>query len=462
MQLTLSGSLFVDLTDRVNFQVAKTWAPNSAEQTRANRYTDVDEEIDIMVRGADPRDNIRNLYHLIRDIKAWNASQVESPVIMAYAVDADPTTLYRSIIVDMDLELPSNYHLIDVLGGVPNVRLRLTRRGLFISDTEGYFATTSGVSGTVVTFSGLSTLTSLSPTDVSVSGIQLFLGNGSLLPSGLLLTAGRDSYGNPAIAYTPASGLVPTGGLGAYSQVSDPGRNAIGTVLRYGDTILNEFPWPWNFNTRAPGVMSLINSYQKVVTYATVRSNAIHNWSFQWYANPLTSSAIVGNYQPCAETVYLSGGKPDPYVVYLGTISRAPQITLADLGAFIVNTTTPTSGYLYFDALYFVGMTDQTNIVQLQGRKTETSNNTWNIGRFQSNYFTGDSDVDVRVTADNDALPWNYRGAADAYTRSSTIDLAFVATNGAFWRYTRATGISGLIYLRLGISRLKGHVIPGL
>lgn len=480
MQVTLSGSVVVNLNDTSNYQIQKTWELQTAT-VKNSQYTNVEEHLDVNVRGTDPRENARNLLQLQEDVAHWQKDRTD-PVIMTYT-PSDVATEYRTLVTDLKVELPPYYHQINVMAGIPDVQLTLTRKGLFLSSSEGYYTSTSGISGTVFTITGMTNLTALSPTDIRISGLfPSYIGVNQIgLPQGYLIATGRNRANDPAIAYVQGAGLKSTG-LATNPNVAiiNDGRFETGNVIQVSGTlgpVMVAANIPAAVTTFNTSVISLLNAYERVAMFGVVRNPGSVGAEIRWAIRSAEKGTGVTDdellYATLGGPVLVPAGMVNPTPLYLGTLYRHPSHKVAALVFYL-----STSGIaLRIGSLYAVGMTDQTNILKLDATPANLAVYGRSVGLFETNYlrdvsYAGMStSVDTlpygAITADNDLYGWSVAGGTLRGTSSPTIDVTCILTTSGAYRYvgppvTGFNGASGILHIRPGVFREKGHVIPGL
>lgn len=457
MLLLISGSVIATLNDDTNFQFRNKWEIFPAEYTSTRGYADVDEQLTVGITAATSsgaRNNIRTLYTLQQDVADWKQNQ-RQPVTVHYTPEGSNTT-YRTLLTDLKLTLPSDIHLIDSYRGIPNATIEYTRKGLWLSGSEGYYQSTSGVSGRVVTITGLSTQYAYAPTDFSISGFVTSITASDDFPQGYIFVADRTISSRPAIVAEPASGMFgSTVTVGNASVARDSTSAAID-----------------NFYGLRPSAMQMLNAYEKVHVYIHGSVDMPFSAVLQVTADaPIT---VNTEYINITDPIYYSS--LSLYPAYMGTINRSPNFSFTDLRILIES---ETGAVIDVYQILFVAETDGTNIIQIMpGENFGFVSNARSNGRYEgqvrSNYLTHyatiwNKQIGVTGAGVMASGTLTYDGAVgDIYmqTKSSTVDTMVLFTAGSLatsWWYLPNTAANAAAqFLRLGLRRDKASLIPGI
>lgn len=467
MNITLSGSIVIQLNDQINFATRNTAQPVISEYTNG-RYPDVTDELTIDITGASVSGvatNIKNLMRLQSEVDSWQEART-SPVVALYS-GIDGNT-YRTLVTNLSVKMPPNYYEYGTYRGVIGANVTLQRRGLWLTGSEGYNQTTSGYVNNVITITGMSQLPSFSPTDVRVSGLYSVVA----LPEAYLIVAGRSvSSTIPAIARFQVSGILAHPMFQGWTTRLDAPRSTPYHVA-YPDAGWSDPECYFDHFGVLTSEMDLINSNTRTHVFGLLRNTSNSTWYGTWNARmsnyrPIFSINRSQYYTPISESrVICASGMVDPRVVYLGTITRNQSQLFTSLMLGLRSEPTLASGGIFLGDMFFVADTPETSIMHLNA--VGDTDGSYKILTVNANYLAGDSLVaahDFSPSAYETGLvrsqkPVPYEGNLP-YTRSSVVDVAYLTAANGSWTY--ATTASGAMYeVRIGISRMKGTNLLGV
>lgn len=489
MNLTISGSIIIDLNDDVNYSVVE-YAPVVAERRMDGTYGSVDETIRVNIRGTTVSGvtaNIKKLLTLAHDAQRYDRT-LDDPVSLHY-------NGYRTTITRFDVQVPTTFFNYPTMLGVLDTNVSITRKGLFISNTkrDTWTQTTSGISNQVVTVTGLSTQPVYAPTDVRISGVWGGYDADSIFPTAYIICADRASSSQPAIARVVASGFYSAAVV--ETLITDSGRLNSSQVVsldyafvkrEVADGLANHFIG--NIGTKNPHVISLVNAYPKTHVFGLLRNTSAYDWESQISIlglPPETTTTARSYYTACDNVFVIASGEVNPKVAYFGTITRNPAQHVYGLGiSFFANAattvaTTPGSTLLIGD-VFFVGDDTGTNITRSEAGRfnvplSTAADKIVEVG-VENNYLSGYPSVSILKYGYSingipfgsaTKMPVSVLGATNITTKSSVIDLAYlIARDGAWVECMYGTPItptaSGALYLRIGIDRPYATNLVGI
>lgn len=467
MNLTLSGSLVIDLNDMVNYSVTE-YDPKIAVLNGNDTYPNIDEQLRITVRGTSTSGvgaNIKKLLQLQTDARNQNR-------VMTLSRSALDGTVYRTRLTAFDVSVPTSFFNYAALQGLPEVIINITRKGLFLADTiETQYPIASGLSGHVTTFSGLTRQSVYAPTDITMSGFyENYTTTGAdVLPRGYLFVAGREQSSIPAIHYIPASGTFYTSTGPIYGVEVTDAKVAPGKVYRYnygwGDlnNALDNRVYVSNQTS-----VDVLNAYPRVHVFGTVRNTSGVTWVTSLFGDTTYSSATTrDNELLSGQQIITVSGDIEPKIVYFGTMTR-PYTKQYKGWGFTLNPLTnyttqvaPADVYvptisgrnIYIGGLWMVGDSLESNIIQTQETTSYTTR--YKEVYAKANYISGDPTFQVQFTVGSQGekfRTWPVVGDTMIQTASDTVDVCYAATISGSWVYYQPL-TSKMLHLRFGISR---------
>jgi len=497
--LLVSGSIVIDLDDKVTFDLRSTWNPTEPPMfynASTELYPDVEEMLTIGIK-RNTISGLKSLYQLRQDIADFEQGLSETPVTLHYTASGGGRT-YRTRLTALSLDVPPDFFRMTALNGIPNVGVTLSRSGRWIYQTVTAFQnatslysnlvasglsagsiqsqaqTASGFSNLVVTLSGLGRAPINSPTTLMISGLRPVdrFTNGTLrgnVPNSIIAMAGRN---NPAI---PAIIKIPLGG-NFYGGNDDSGyRNSDTSTVFSSFGIFSDAPFSYPLDTTTiSGLAAFLNTYTSISTYITFRfpNESLGNrvWAAQWldgYALISRSDTQVSVLSAKTYKTISGFGARQPQYMYTGTITRAPTQQMG-LISLVIESSKNEFFDARFDDVFLVANTNQTKIIE-----TQEIDSAWlpatAIGTLtvREDFLTNDRRVYINIP--RTVAPFERAiagfGNMQTGTMSDVVDVVWIAPGISGYCYTtpiNGSGIPQRQHLRIGIQRDNATILPGL
>lgn len=428
------------------------WAPMIARRRTGlmggrSPYTEEIEELDLNVSGASASEayaNLEALNALLDQAQRWQQGKsvmaallklspkgatVSRPDSPLQAALLGPAGDENQVALAPKFMQAGNYYVIE------GVRARFARRGAWLGQTDSL--TTSAVSSGDLAHSAFTTSQpNLCPVKVQID--NLTPGAALALPYSYLLVArnkaGTGDVNGAYLKANNANGMTATG-YTAFADAANLPRGGT-NVLRYTPTGTAYAP------SGTLALASPITQSRKVAVYATVRKNTAAR-TFQIYGEFISNTAARA-VQTDAQTIDTSSTQPN--VIHLGTVSlpvdeiNLPNVSYPTFKLYVAVDSTAGSPTLDIDALYFLGLDDEAGrAVGIQALTLPNQSNQDII--VDHNALTRPEPgvvLDIPGASQTDTL--GYDGDPWLNTILDRITLCWVATRGAFWRYTNNAG----------------------
>lgn len=458
-----------------NYSVASDgWAPQVSGLRRSllggrGPYEEVIESLEINITGSSVPNCLANketLATLLEQAERWSNNESVSPVILKYspkgATTSSVATPLQAVILgrapgDMTaMALPVNFEFF--AGSrtyIVRMRLAFVRRGLWLGATDS--VTTAAVSSTFRAHGAFaSSIGLMLPVQITID--DLSPGAALAIPASYILAA-RNKSGTSDVtgAYLQdyaASTMTATG----YTAFNDSAN-----LPRGGTNVLRYTPTGTAFV--ASGSLTLtspITTSRRVAVYATLRKNTAAR-TFQVYGEFISNTALRA-IQTGTLTIDNTVATTTPLSYHIGTVSlpvdqvNLPNVSYPTFKLYINVDSTAGSPTFDIDALVFLGLDDEAG--HAVGIQAFTIPNlaTQDIVAGHNSLTRPDPDVILSIPASSQTDTLGYEGDPWFNTILDRITLCWIATRGAFWRYTVNAGTVGS--QTFTALRYRGYLTP--
>lgn len=431
---------------------AQTWAPNVAPLRRSplggrGPYADVVEELTINVRdsgatAAAAMANLNTLSLLLDQAERWARGEFVNAVLVKYVPQgstiAANATPYQAVVLgraseDMGamLGLPPRWDQLGMIKELWDVKVRFVRTGQWLlgdQQASTVPSLTSGVVTDVAFASGLGGATPHAPLAMTLGTWTTT--NVATLNSGFLMCTGNTpgSENGIKVSTAPFSGL----GTGGYTNINESANNAIS-----GANTARYTPTGTAFSRCRVGPINWTAAHRLGI-FATVRNNDATK-SYQIRAGYSKDTAAVSAVR--TGTVVVDGSSTSPQAIFIGILT-IPNAQYGDV--FIEIAASATGSTFDIDQIVVVCLDDDTSCVL--GHDGMNMSGTFGAGvtvflDIQNQILTRPEPfVGVHQQSVTDGIALTYRGDARFRTGLTEINVLWLTTSGAKWRFSQGGG----------------------
>lgn len=429
------------------------WAPQVAglrndPLSGRSPYNDVEETFVINVRGATASDcyaNLEALTRLLDKAERWwkNRERIASTNVLFTPQGSTITSnsnkwvgkvLGRAAPDDVaGIALPKNTADAGMIYEIDNVTIRLLRRGLWVQQTlDQATITSAGGNPGIQTISWNSINNAPSYARLDISGFDSTAT--PTIAAGFLVVAANVNFLRQFVAQS--------GTATGYTAFNDSTKlPALGNnnVLRYTPTGTA----PANSGSiTLPGAM-----WDRIAILVALRNNSATT-TFTVQINLFSSGQLMATTQG----IYIDTSTLNPRIVSFGTVS----VYAVDAITFTI-TASAASGTLDIDYVTMVILQDETSAVVAHDAIPLTGGGGATTMTFDYDANTNTSQAwDPTVSANSP--PANYRGQMPLMTVLNFMYVAWLATNGIYWRFTNTSNAA--INIQVKGYRYMGAIIP--
>lgn len=368
-------------------------------------------------------------------VEAWKLRATEYNVQVRYKPNGSTLSVsyMEALVEDMTVDEPDGLGWVNDTKTLYDLHLVITRRGLWLGDTESPSATSAADMPVVKSLSFASSPAQAGVVDLEFGSTLNSLDN---IAAGWLLVAPSTSY----LEVNQCNGMTAT----AWTSVADTSAKAWGNILRYTPAATTE---TWS------GSLTLTNTYNPTChLYAAVRNNSTKNWRVRLRGIHITGVTgwVYSPYFTIAST-----DAANPTIYYLGSVTAARGIKYLQLGATLLDASV--SGSLDID--YLAVMAQLPNSYAMQHDAESMTGTSYSFTGMASNALGRAPYFFYRDTSPAPDIDVPFSGQAQRiYMAGGSVAALYMATSSTYWRLVDSGGTVRQIYLD-GTRRL-GHVVP--
>lgn len=456
---------FLNSTTLTNYFIESgSWTPNIAGKRRSpfggvSPYEDVEEEINVRVRGSSASDcysKVAALSGLLNQAEGWNEEENNSPVLIKFApngstVASDTAPLQAVILGRAEGDETNAVTLVPewdqaAYAFVLPVRVRFMRRGVWVlGGTLTPIVSTAVTSSARTSVNFGSTAQVRSPVSVSIG---TFARDTTLtsFPSSYFIAASVSHTGAVfPISIIEAETMTATG----FTSVADSANSASGgNVLRYTPA------GTAYATTNTENIF--VAEYQYLAFFATLRNNSA-SATFQVKVQRLNSFPT----ETVLETspVLIDNSSTQPRVVLLGLATQnlvGSTATPRSYRIAVAASTTSGSPTLDIDVITVVGWNrpDDVSIIAIHGFAFDAVNTSIVIDDATTEHIT--PKVYTTDASGSFIFP-GYAGNPYITHRQGVMHFALLATQSQYWRIVNTSGAKTFTYTA---TRQVGYLTP--
>jgi len=447
-----------------------TWAPAVAGLRRKilggwSLYEDVMEELEVNIVGSSASDcysKLDTLVRLLDQADRWDQGENVSPTLLKYApqgstIHSNSTPLTALVLGRARgdetgaAKLPVRYDQGGLSFWIPNIRIRIMRRGLWTGATESASAT-AVANPALLTVSMPSSPATIGPLKVEFTGFVTDASGNAQIPSGLV-------FCGPVNAFSLQEGEAATANVASgatFASTADAAARASGGNVGRLDHHLSNL----NAETRLTWTLPVgfLNATQ-IAVYFVYRNNGAAQWRVKARGyRTLQSGLGVGDSRE--EIILPVAGNPT--VMFAGMVGSRNGFDTA--GLVIAMTGGSGVGTLDIDTIIFANVSDpRVYTIALNGI----------IGLVAPSGFAS---KDVKVIIDNDPTLHNpyvhhdilttsaelargYSGDVALTANLATVVVCWLAPHGTFWTTQTVNG-SATLNIGATVTRRLGYLVP--